>query len=302
MSVTGKCENVKTLQDCVNLCNENCDRGYFIETPNSDNICLPLDSIYFDIDSSPYYHIRNQEFKNSKSTIFIKDRYKYPPDDSNVIFYLDNLQITNIKSGESIGIENEGKIKVLNTISEKKVNLHFIPNRLLDSNMNKHLPVKNGDNIIINIPSTSYVLNENNGNIIWNLNILSNSYFKIFAKNKNFGNILTYDDEIYFMYQDKYIGFDNQNLSLSDQINDYVYFKLEPQILVYYCDKKCTAVELKYTETNNEIARYKNMYVTRNPSCWNTCNSRHGKKIPIFLFIFLLICFCLLLFFSREKV
>ena len=298
-SVTGKCENTKTIEECIKICEDNqpCFAGYFIETPDKHNICVPIRKIPGGPSIGPYYRLRNKniypELKNMKSSVFAnKTSYKYPPDHGNNIFYTDRFVLTNLASQKSLGTEKDGTLVSNNILSDNPIFLQFLPQEILRTYISQYLIVKNGDEVVINIPNTAYVLENDGQNINWEMKLVSpkstTASLRIFStdKNKKIGDLLNYADTLYFTDGSQPLIYDKDtntlkiqyvNIDSTNQANTY--FKITPKIQGYYCDgNQCKSVMLEDTEMNEEKSRYKDAIVHRNPNCWETCKKSSSKS------------------------
>lgn len=300
-SITGKCEKTDTLQQCVNLCEKdnNCISGYFIETPDKENICVPIHNTTQDFETyvKLLHNIRNKNIfpilKDMKSYIFTTSDYNYPPNNINNLLYIDNITIENINTHKSISLGNNNNNIVMSS------NPTYI--RLLPYQTEKNpLMIRNGDSIVISIPNSTYVLRDVNNSLQWTSSILSNitedSTLKIFTsdKNKKIGDFLTYSDILYFTYKENPIIYDTDNNSLVIQSmnidnaissNKNILFKISPKVTAYTCNKQtCEPVELNTTNTSHY----------RSPSCWNLCNTEKKTKNKIIIIIILLFLIILL--------
>lgn len=318
-TTSGKCEKTDTLSQCIDLCekDENCISGYFIETPDKKNICVPIHNTSQDYESyvKLVHNIRNKNIfpilKNMKSYVFTTTEYKYPPANIKNLLYIDNVTIENVYTKKSIALDPNNNSIIM---SDKEVYVRILPWET-DKNL---ILVKNGDNVIIVIPNTTYVLRTANNILKWTTSILSNntddSKLKIFSsdKNKKLGDFLTYDDTVYFTHNNNPIVYDTetnslviQSMSIENTIasNKNIYFKLNPKVVGYYCNKNtCTPIEL---DTDRDFSVY------RSPECWNMCENTPVKKsrnilVFIILIILLLIflkCFIFdkLLFVNNNK-
>lgn len=308
-SVTGKCENTKTVEDCIQICHDNqpCFAGYFIETPDKKNICVPIRKIS-DSPIGPYYRLRNKDIypqlENMKSYVFANQIYKYPPDHANCIFYTDKFVLTNIVAGKSVGISDKGKSQ---TLTDNPVYVQFLPQEILRTSITHYSMVKNGDEVVINIPNTAYILKNKSDNILWVLTLLQdpNNTFRVFSsdKNKKIGDPLNYQDTLYFTSQGSPIIYntelDTLKTGIDTQTNN-IYFKTTPKIRVYYCEKgNCKNVMLEQTEMNQEKARYNGIRISRSPSCWG-CYSQGGISW-IYVLLALGIIVAILLVIFRAK-
>jgi len=312
-SVTGTCENTKTIEECIQICQDNqpCFAGYFIETPDQKNICVPIRKISGGPSIGPYYRLRNKnmykELQGLKSSVFTSQIYKYPPDHGNNIFYTDKFVLTNLSAGKSIGLSD--RRGVTDTLTNTPVYIQFLPKEIFRSYITQYLIVKNGDEVIINIPNTAYILKDNPEGISWVLRLSSleepNNTFRVFStdKNKKIGDLLNYQDILYFTSQDRQVVFDKNSGDLITATNNNpeassMYFKPTPKIRVYYCESgQCKNVMLEQTDMDQEKARYKGLPVSRSPSCWGC----HKKKKYWWIVIPIILVFAVIIFVFRKK-
>lgn len=297
-TINGICQYTDTLEDCIKLCAENpsnvCSAGYFIETPDQNNICLPLRR-YLAEETYPYYRFRDQsyypELKNVKSTIFITNKTPYPPDNANAIFYKDNFILQNVATGEKLGAKDTLNERVEFT-KNNPINIQLLPIKITRSYVQNYVLVNDGDEVAINIPNTSYVLrkSELSNEVKWLMRAsvanVPNNTFRI-HKYKGDGT-LTYDDTIYFTYFGHVLQYSQDNNRLetvnddveqSIQKGNHVLFKFIPKIDVYYCENgQCKTIQLEKVETKGEKAWYKGQLVGRNPNCWSLCDKKHSCK------------------------
>jgi hypothetical protein len=295
-SVTGKCEDVKTVEDCADICGKhlNCDSGYFIE--NTDrNICVPVrkpktENIY------PYYRYRNKsiypQLKNRQTFTF--SSYDYPPSFPNAIFYKDffSIQIKGDKKYLNIDTENKAEkdIKFLDI----PIHVQFLLGKIQRNYIEGDIAIKNGDNVILNIPNTSLVLYREDEKIVWKIGDPNsgdrNMIFQIYSDKKETENI-TFSDNIILKMDDKYLSPKGDSLVLSE---NKTFFTLTPKIEVYYCDGTCKSVLLEQCVKKGVKAFFNGKEVYRSPSCWNLCdnldnNKRHDSILLIILTILLLL-------------
>lgn len=322
-SVTGTCEDTKTIEDCIQLCKDNqpCFAGYFIETPDKKNICVPIRKISEGLAIGPYYRLRNQniypELEGMKSYVFTSQKYNYPPDHGNSIFYTDKFVLTNITSQKSVGVSDEGKISINKTLTTKPVYVQFLPREILRSYVTQYIAVKNGDEVVINIPDTAYILKDDSENISWVLGISSlegpNNTFRVFSadKNKKIGDFLNYQDTLYFTIQGRLVIYDMDNNRLKTistslenvmEKSNNMFFKTSPKIHVYYCENgECKSIMLDQTEMNQEKARYKGITISRSPSCWG-CRANIKRGVWwIYILVVLGIIAAIFLVVFRKK-
>lgn len=320
-SVTGTCENTKTVEECIQICRDNqpCFAGYFIQTPDNKNICVPIKKISNSRVEGPYYRLRNKniypELKNMKSYVFTNKMYDYPPDHANNIFYTDKFVLTNLVSQKSFGLSEDNKISNVVTLTTKPINIQFLPKNIFRTYLSQYIIVKNGDEVIINIPNSAYILKDNTENISWALILASlegsNNTFRVFStdKNKKIGDFLNYQDTLYFTSQGNLVIYDAEMetiittpTSIENEIskNNNMYFKIIPKIHAYYCDGECKKVMLENTEMSQEKAKYKGVRVFRSPFCWGQCNS--PGKTSLWIWFLVGICIICIVIIAKRYV
>jgi len=297
-TIDGICKHTDTIEECIQLCendvNKRCKSGYFLETPDNKNICVPLTS-YPIGKAYPYYRWRHKdfypEFKNIKSTSFILTSIPYPSNVANSIFYHDSMKMRNVETGLYINKDSKG-----NAIFTKQNNfpVKFLPLEITRSLLEKYIQVKNGDNIVINIPQTAYVLRQEG---VWLLNetVVKNpsNTFMIHAIDNNvIGRDLNYTEKFYFMAGDRFLNY-NQELNQLELVPTRLkssIFEFIPQVEVYYCDgSECKSMELADANVDGSSASYKGQIVERNPACFGMCSEKK-KRSYWFLWLFLILC------------
>lgn len=276
-TVDGVCHNTKTLKECIQLCSANpdCKNGYFIKRKNGGNECAPLyrqDSVYYLMRKQP-------ETLSQKSFVFSSKKDPFPPPTSNRMYFGDNLMLD--KNGKRLSISDDEKA----LLQTQGVIVHFLSSR-------KFMALKSGDDVVINIPNTAYMLSKdpNSNNMIW---IKSSTVrgIKVYGVNTNVGDILNYTDSLFFRYENAPISFDG-NLTILPLGSDDVVIKAIPKVKVYYCEfGRCKSVSLEDTEMKGEDAFYKGERVYRSPNCWDKCLNRLVWRILFGIFVF---CFILL--------
>src|SRR5690606_15343700 len=117
--------------------------------------------------------------------------------------------------------------------------IQFLPKEVTRS-LDQYLIVKNGDEVVLNIPQTGYVLKDVGGKVSWVLELNnSNNAFRIFTNAKGIGEILDYQDTIFLTFGNNSISYnqDFEKLEMSSKGSDQnSLFKITPKIRVYYCD------------------------------------------------------------------
>ena len=294
-TINGICKKTDDIDECINICkNSNCKNGYFI-SEKKGGICVPLiksqDEFYYRLRSKDIY----PELKDKTTYVFSNTTDKYPPEDTNILYYNDNIVIQNLDTSLFLTINDDGSVtQQPNFSKDASLNVQFIQsssNNIFSGNYTK---IRNGDNIIINIPQTAMVLRKDldTNMVVWKLrasfsNIPANT-FQIFAINKKLGDILTYDDKFYFKYQGSLIIFDDtlknltiSNLSLDNALEKSNFiFKIKPKIQLY---------TIKNGICLNSSSN--NINVFRSPNCWGkTKKTINNTNLYILIFILLILC------------
>jgi hypothetical protein len=211
------------------------------------------------------------------------------------VFYQDPFKLENVKTGLRLEVPDDKSLDIERSQFSKDegMNLQILPMRNTMYTNQVYIPVRHVEPIIINIPGTSLIMRKNNNNtgVGWVARLTtvaaSQNAFKIYPKvwkkiRKDF-LILNYDEEVYITYQDLYIVELDENYntlravytSVENAIADgaNIFFKLIPNIQVYYCDDgDCKTIPLEKTVMNDLKASYKGNAVSRNPMCWNGCD------------------------------
>lgn len=327
-SITGVCEFVDTLEECIDMCqsskNEPCYSGYFIETPDKKNICVPIKrhDPTAGIKTGPFYRIRNKNhypiLKDMKTYTFTNTVYKYPPELPNAVFYTDFFVLKNIQTGDEVGMSDEGSLtddKVLT--KSNPINVQLIPAQIYRSYVENYIPVKNGDEVVINVPHTSFVLRKSDTTeeVNWKMRAstsasIPNNTFQILTKDRPIGEWLSFSDSVYFLFQNYPVIYDSEKNTLiishdsMDTIEakkENILFSLAPKIKAYYCDKgECKSIQLDQATTSSispYSATYNNLTLYRSPSCWNICsNSKPSHTSQILITILIILSIALFIF------
>lgn len=322
-TIDGICHSTGSLQECIDLCKNDktgtCKTGYFIKMNNRQNICAPLRE-YETNQSSPYYRLRDKSYypvlKDSQTFVF--SNHDYPPRLPNALFFLDHFLIQNKNTGSYIGINQTTSSLEFTTTSP--AHFRFLQKDIQQSDVENYVYIRNGSDIVINVPKTSFVFNKNVSSVTSSENInlkmglsFSNTdenTFQIFCLENNKNDILNYDNQFYFMSNEELVVFDSENNVLKTinstlenalKNNENILFKLIPKIEVYYCDdnKTCNSVSLENTKTSGNLAYYKGKEVYRSSSCWNLCDKKKGYS-DVWIYVVLLItCSLVLVVFKK---
>lgn len=325
-TINGICHDTKNVQECINICKNSteCDGGYFLETPLK-NYCVPLRTTpWLKADIQPYYEFRHKDIypimKDFSSKVFINtENHPYPPNNANCIYYSDQFIIQNIKKGTQLSLLSS----LDNTSSDIVFTKELNPTQIkIISNDNTYIHskiiVKNGDNVMFNIPNTSFIMRKNdNSNIIhWLMRInvvnVPGNLFTIHSDDKKIGEPLDYNDKLYILYEGNIVFYNDdmeqleikyQNYQNAVNDNENIFFKFIPQVNTYYCHQnECKSVSLLETDSKGNIATYNGQFVSRSPGCFGLCTNKKVKdNTVIILFIILFIIFILFLFVYYKK-
>ena len=114
-----------------------------------DSICLPFDSKN---ELNPIEGLKNssifKELNNVSIKTIVKDKYEFPPNASNVVFYNDILTIQNIETGFTIGkamypVKDKAEISF-----DEKIDVNILPiSQSVEYSLKGEFPIKYGDNI-----------------------------------------------------------------------------------------------------------------------------------------------------------
>lgn len=315
-TIDGICHSTKNLSECINLCKNDkigsCRTGYFIEMDNGDTICAPLRE-YEKEQTNPYYRLRDKSIYPvlNKAKTFVFSNYTYPPGLTNSLFYLDNFVLKNINTGMYVGI-NENSLEIEFTMTSPS-HFRFLEQQIKQASVENYIYIRNGDNVVLNIPSTSLILsrnvNKNTLDITTGVDLTNNedNVLSIFAVDKKNGDILNYEDKFYFMYKNQVVEYNVEakalntiNVDINDAIHSgyNVLFSLTPKIQVYYCDNNnnCSPIPLEETDRVNTTATYKGQTVHRSSRCWNQCAKKNRSEKVLILLIIIFLLFIVFLF------
>lgn len=301
-TVSGICYKNKTFNDCMSICNkeENCNSGYYIDT-GVTSICVPIKD-YIHKELNPSYRLRNKSIYPSMKDFTVKtfinsEKYKYPPDMANAVFFEDFFELENIQSGLKVGqIDKEGLIH----LNKDGTNLQFLPSKDVTEKSTIYIPVKYNTPLVIRIPSTNIVMfKENTQQLVWSSRVLSipdqDNTFRLHSVNEKDGNYAYYGDTIYITYQNifliEYNAKSNQLEAIHESYenavnnNRNIFFKLIPKVENYFCNSDSNCVQIKDV-SNLQIdgvkARYNGKLVSRNPGCWNCSDIKSIRSIFTF--------------------
>jgi len=132
----GACIDNQTLEQCIKLCEKDgkyCGVGYHIQFKDGRSICAPLRTSV-NPHLSMIHRLRRQsiypEFDNVFVSTFINtQKFPFPPEQANVVFYQDILTLKNKGSGLTLGDKKyplePGEITGFST--DLDLNLNLLP-------------------------------------------------------------------------------------------------------------------------------------------------------------------------------
>lgn len=300
-TVKGVCPTGLSLQECIRECSENgCKTGYFVRTANQ-TYCAPLRE-YSATQTSPYYRLRDKsvypELRDMQTFVFSK--FPYPPNLPNVMFYTDHFVLEHIDTtphenailpyNPGLYLGQSGEDAVMTKASP--VHVQFLPEKVSQGNVESYVYVKNGDSLVVNIPKTSYVLRDGKWIMRAGVDNAEKNTLKITCPNKKLGEILDYDDRVYFQANSgSFLSVDASAKHIGNSSTPSL-FQLVPKVQVYYCDgSACKGISLDQTTRKGISATYRGQPIQRNPTCWGLCKTE-GKG-DLLLLIIVLILFSL---------
>jgi hypothetical protein len=314
-TINGFCEHTDNLEQCIKICEnaplKNCTHGYFIETPDNHNYCVPLHThknVTF-----PYHRLRQKDYypiMNDMTTSFFanKNVFPFPPFNPNMIFYRDIMILKHKESGLNVGTNSDDEMLRENVIftANSSVYIQFVPKNIERSKVDEYTAVKNGDELVINIPGTAFVLHRTReSKVVWQLGVTTTNsqenVFQIHCPNKNVGEILDYGDEIYFTTFKNLIVYQKELGLVIEQNNDITQnpegiFSLVPKVEVKYCNKgECTKISLDQADLKGHEAYYNGKRVYRS-FCWIDCEEKKRNIFWIVVCIVLVLLFFILYF------
>jgi hypothetical protein len=301
-TINGFCERADTVKECIKKCQDapekNCSHGYFIETPDNYNYCVPLrDHVET---TFPYHRLRQKNYypimKDMNTYFFAnKDVYPFPPFHPNMMFYRDNFILKHKRTGLNIGTGDDTLTQNVIFSKDTSVYIQIVPKNISRSKVDDYIAVKNGDEIVINIPGTAFVLHRTGDDkILWQLGVTNTNahenVLQIYAKGRKDGEILSFDDDIYFTsFKDIPDGF----------------FTTLPKVEVSYCDNGvCKKISLDQADLKGYEAYYKGKRIYRS-FCWIDCGNgtqpfyrRWWVVIALIVLLFIVLYFKKLLVFK----
>jgi hypothetical protein len=244
------------------------------------------------------YRLRTQniytELNRFNSKVFIdKNKYPFPPEQANTVFFMDNFLIENIETKsylESPPIsETENDIS---HVSFKKdgdliVQVLQVPPDL--SAGTQYVSARYGDLLVFNIPSTTLIMRPLHSTMEWisrsfSLSTRTTCFMRPITPNeRKMGDEIQYSDTFSIHSSVSILGIDessrierlyyNSHEKAKDNGKD-VTFRFIPKMKGWYCNNnsQCTEIPLEKMVVNDKgIGTYDGLTIGRNPGCWGVC-------------------------------
>jgi len=297
-TVRGICETGKTLNECIDQCELSCGVGYHIEFESGKTICSSIKKS--DRPSlNPIHRLKKKETypelsKVKISTFVNTDIFSFPPEEANVVFFKDILNITDPNSGTFVKAgcsKMNGEPELIYLSKDGKHNLQFLQSVTTSVQIDKYIPVRYGSEIQISTPGTYLLASVSYENkLSWKLNpeifYTKEKSFELIPldTSKKIGDIVTYGDFFAITYDNRssivVMEQEGEPLQLvtgniEDILNNEKFttkFSLNSKMVGYYCDgRDCKPVLIKDMEKMGKMGLYKGVTVGRDPNCWGVC-------------------------------
>jgi len=310
-TITGECLHTPSLQKCIDICANNsaCKYGYYIGTPDNKNICVPL----LDKKEIPYFQLRHKNYypvmKNLRPYVFSSKEYEFPPDTTNTIFYSDNFILQDTSTNYTLNTTKTNSSIEHTIFSDSYTLVQLIPSNITNDFIENYVAVKNGDEVSINIPFTSFILKKdgNNNEIVWATRAstvaVPENTFRIYSSNpeKKIGDALNFSETFIIKFQEAFLFYNKENNIIQISDNQKSVFKLIPKVEVSYCDKnRCKTISLDKTDMKGSKSTYKGFATYRSPTCWNMCNGVRKWYDLLILIILIMVIYFLYRYLRRR--
>jgi hypothetical protein len=296
-TIKGICEIRKSVKDCIDNCDVSCALGYHIEFENGKTICACIRTDIYPY-LNPIHRLKRKELypelSNVKISTFINtDVFPFPPEEANVVFFKDILNISEVANGSVVKAGSKGNLPEQQNFvyvgNDSNHNLQFLQAVISSEQIAKYIPVHYGSPIQISTPGTSLLLSVTYENkLLWKsisrVIYTKETTFKLLPLTpvKKIGDDVTYGDIFAITYGDgsSFVVVDQDHLTLvSDNIGNILNnkklickFSLKSKMTGYYCDgRDCKPVDIKDMEISGQMGRYKGVTVGRDPNCWGVC-------------------------------
>jgi hypothetical protein len=293
-TINGICLSGKTINQCIDECKEGCSAGYHMQFENGTTLCAPLLTNNRP-HLNPVHRLRRKEIypelKNVKISTFVNtDYFPFPPEEGNVVFFLDILTISDKMNEMYITLKNKQSGDDLIYLDKNtENNLQFIDALITAGQVERYMPLRYGQPCHIATPATSLLISVSSKNTLeWKesstLFSTENTIFELIPidSTKKIGDLVTYNDVFGIRHGTSlvianinypYLHLSSNNLDKISNNKDLIYkFTLSSKMIGYYCDgRNCKEVPIKDIETVGTSGLYKGVTVGRNQNCWGVC-------------------------------
>lgn len=216
-TVEGICYRDTSIEECMDRCPaDSCGAGIFVKFKNGSTMCAPMRTgIHPKL--SPLYRLKNQSFYDLNPnlvevSVFVNTNlFPFPPNFANTVFFGDVLSIEDPTTGmklETSSIINDGPGPCV--LKKNATSVLSLQPMFRTANPIVHdRPVVYGDNFILTIAATSYIMQVDPSGIqslVWKeaLGVFGGSSltFSIAPVDptKKIGDLVTYSDIVSFSY------------------------------------------------------------------------------------------------------
>jgi hypothetical protein len=337
-TIEGKCYEDKTFDQCMDICDKSdlCAFGYYISRKNNSNLCVPIKTPSDSLNIS--YRLRNQniypELDHAVVKTFLdKNVYQFPPADANTIFYMDNFLFENVETNTIVNNT------ILSDVSKKTISKVIDTNDVVFSNDGEllihmleipislavgleYVPVKYGDKVAFNIPTTNLVMRPSlsKNTLEWisrSFNLSPSSSFTLIPlpdSKKKIGDYVSYSDTFSIQSSNVFILGVNEwyniqlyyykNYKEAKVRNKNVTFRFKPKEQGWYCNNKKSEIVSfdKMIVDENGIGTYNGMKISRYPNSFGMCKDEPVKPVkpvkPVRSILLLILLIIFIIFFT----
>lgn len=307
-TVQGKCYEDKTFDECLDVCNKSnglCSFGYYIYRKNNTNLCVPIQKLSKTINM--VYRLRNKTIYPELNDVTVKtflnkNVFQFPPADANTIFYMDNFLFENVETNTIVNntiISDIQKktISKLNTntndvvfSNDGNLQIHMLEIPISLSVGIQYVPVKYGDKVAFNIPTTNLVMRPSvsENTLEWisrSFNLSTSTSFTLIPlpdSDKKIGDYVSYSDtfsihsNVFILGVNEWYNIElyyYKNYKEAKLRNKNVTFRFKPKEQGWYCNKeKPLPISFdKMIVDKNNIGSFNGMKISRYPNVFGTC-------------------------------
>lgn len=271
-TIEGICNKNISIEDCIEKSKDGV--GCYIKFKNGDSICIPLKTDLYP-SLNIVYKLRNKdihpELKDVSVTTFVDtNKYSFPPENPNIMFYFDIFQLKNIESGLTFNTDNINSTYIEFNNNKNPTNLQIIPSTSFASQLVNYEAIKYGDKFNIILPGTTFVLslNTNTNNFEWKESVTINQDFTFqfipldendLYKKEKIGENISYGEHFTIITSYNIIFLNQYNNLEAEYVSlNYILERNDPMVrntfsaiskmIGYYCeDDKCNPVAMSDT-------------------------------------------------------